>query len=879
MKRILIGMFASTIFLVGHSFGQTTFYVAPGGNDSYTDAQGQHPGTPFKTPNRVQTAIHDLGACATRGAVTVYFKTSAYYLGNSTTNPTGTWTISGTDTCSASPITYSNWVVGGVAQDAGIPILSGGIQLGNGLGTWTQHTTSSGATLWSIGGIPLSPTGSFSPEALYYHVKGAAGVPTRRFRTRSSATSGNLIGAFPLVGSAEPNGRIPSQATTYYDRFTYVNGDWPDQVATASNYAGWNPNAQSSSPCTGTTEPTYGGDIEVLVFEKWTMSRERISCIDTTAKVVYLLGSTVGSSDHGYIPGHRYFIENYISRDSNHLPILFPGQFFIDRANQTLYYMPNSGETPSQDSVVLPVLSGTTSGALLAASSIQYVTFQGLTFEDDNYAPPQSGYASVQSDTGLSSMVTCLDCSNTSWTGNMFTQTIGHALAFQTDQSSATPLHNAIDGNYFYDLGSDGILYGGLPKSGDTGTNILGNGQIESNLVQGFGRMYAGSSGIENPFGYNTTIVNNDVNDGYQTGIGVCIPNPSVNCATGSGGSAYGVHVNYDHVWNIGKGVTDDMGAVYVASLSAGSSSNRNQVLNNWLHDVNDAQVLDSDGYGGNGIYLDSTTGNIDVENNLVYRVTSHTYQNTQGTPSSADPNYVNNNIFSYGRVALLYEGSPTTGTPTYLTTTLSNNIFYFDGNGSRGSSCESLEQDTKFCTFTIQADCTVLQTSSAPVSFSSAAQQYSENIYYNPYSGNSGWASTGAFFTVNSPVPSGNTCPKFSTYTFTNWQNTTTPTKQDAGSFVYNSSNTNPFKHPYCSDSTPDACLNDTTKQDDYSQASGFTVPTGFVFFNAGLAGRQGTTYPLCPTYAPCPGTVSDTFPPTTFSLQSTTTNTLTSY
>src|SRR5689334_637803 len=159
MKRTLRGLLASAMLFCGYCFGQTTFYVAPGGLDSRTDAQGQNSSTPFKTPNRVQTAIHDItvtaGSCAARGAVTVYFKTSAYYLGNSATNPTGTWTIASGDTCSASPITYSNWVVGGVAQDAGIPILSGGIQLGKGMATWTTHTTSSGATLWSTSGIPL----------------------------------------------------------------------------------------------------------------------------------------------------------------------------------------------------------------------------------------------------------------------------------------------------------------------------------------------------------------------------------------------------------------------------------------------------------------------------------------------------------------------------------------------------------------------------------------------------------------------------------------------------------------------------------------------------------------------------------------------------
>ena len=47
-------------------------------------------------------------------------------------------------------------------------------------------------------------------------------------------------------------------------------------------------------------------------------------------------------------------------------------------------------------------------------------------------------------------------------------------------------------------------------------------------------------------------------------------------------------------------------------------------MLNNKVHDVNDASVLDSDGYGGDGLYTDDYTGLVDVENNLVYRVSGN---------------------------------------------------------------------------------------------------------------------------------------------------------------------------------------------------------------------------------------------------------------
>src|SRR5579863_1492774 len=459
MKRFQIAILAAAVLtLVSLSSAQLTLYVNPTtGNDSWLGTISSPSGGngPLKTPTGVQTAIVNHGPC--NGPIVVNFEAGSYYL-------TSAWTIPAADTCTSNAsktITYQAWS----GNTSGTyPIISGGAQL-NGL-TWS-HATNANGTIWWVT-LPSQFTTSnlgYTPEALYFNSQ-------RRFRTRFDATNAtyssgaynlsNLAPAsFPGPTAPEPNGRIPSQSTTYYDRFTYASGDWPDTVANASNsnYNGWNPNDQSGSPCTATLEPTYGGDIEVLVFEKWTLSRERISCIDKTNKVVYLLGSTAASSDHGYIPGHRYIVENFVTRDSSGHPVLYQGQFFIDRNTGsspfTLYYEQISGEpapNASGVSVVLPLTftpsstncANTACGAVLAATGIQNVTFSGLTFANDNFFPPTAGYGAIQSDTQLGMMVSCIDCSNVTWSGNTFTQSTGHGLELQTSSGSATPAANTI---------------------------------------------------------------------------------------------------------------------------------------------------------------------------------------------------------------------------------------------------------------------------------------------------------------------------------------------------------------------------------------------------------------------------------------------------
>src|SRR5262249_45124548 len=148
---------------------------------------------------------------------------------------------------------------------------------------------------------------------------------------------------------------------------------------------------------------------------------------------------------------------------------------------------------------------------------------------------------------------------------------------------------------------------------------ILCNGTISQNLVQGYGRMYAGAAGIEHQMGQSTSIENNDVTDGYNKGIGICVPAMNLNCGTNvpvHNVAANNIVGSFNHVWNIGKGVTDDMGGYYIATYDATG----NVIHDNRLHDIVDAQTQDADGYGGNGIYVDNVTSNIDVYNNLVYR-------------------------------------------------------------------------------------------------------------------------------------------------------------------------------------------------------------------------------------------------------------------
>jgi hypothetical protein len=115
------------------------------------------------------------------------------------------------------------------------------------------------------------------------------------------------------------------------------------------------------------------GDIEVLVFEQFSTSKLRVSCVDTANQIVYLTGPTGISQSHasetGFIAGNRYLVDNV--QDA----LTLPGQWFLDHSTTpwTLTYLSNTGENPNTDLVIVPQLP-----QVLVASNLQYVTVSGI---------------------------------------------------------------------------------------------------------------------------------------------------------------------------------------------------------------------------------------------------------------------------------------------------------------------------------------------------------------------------------------------------------------------------------------------------------------------------------------------------------------------
>jgi parallel beta-helix repeat protein len=610
---------------LGLTVSPADFFIAasPIGSDSnnglYAQASGGANG-PFASINGAQSALSGLvGGRST--PIYVYLRGGTYFL-TSTIQPT----TSGTE---QAPILYQAF-----PQDPA-PVLSGGVQIE---GPWTA-TSKQGGTVWSA----TLPTSFVDFGALFID-----GVRHYTPRARTSNSTGYLYNAGPVcLSSSDPT----FDASACTSTTTYCGGTKPYECFDRFYF-----NPGDISPNWSNIEVNGSHPILVDDFECWEVSKLRLKSVNVQRNIAYLTGPTrVNYRCHGFMPEHRYLVENvedYLT-DKN-------GNFYVDESTTpwTLSYFTTAGDDPNKEAVIAPQLA-----PVLKASSLEHVTFRGLTFSHDDWVPPPQGYVSTQAETSVPAAISFVDSSFVTLDGCIVSQTSGHGLEITADTGGTG--NNQVINSGFWDIGAGGMRIG-LPllvhpqNSLQTASNLISN-----NIITGVGRVAAGGALLFVGDSNDNTIQYNELYDGYGDGISMGIP--------GNDGTEYGNLIQFNHVHDIKQGVTSDGGGIYV--FSANTTAFPNIVRNNWVHDVTGDPG--PHGYGGEGIYLDANNQNAVVENNIAYRTSGPTM-----FLNYAYNNVIKNNIFAYGRDGVIGRGTaynygPLT-VPAFVAT---SNIFYWDRN------------------------------------------------------------------------------------------------------------------------------------------------------------------------------------------------------
>ncbi len=402
------------------------------------------------------------------------------------------------------------------------------------------------------------------------------------------------------------------------------------------------------------------GDVEFVYLMSWDEAHLFVENLDESTQTLEFtqpsyLGVDVTIKDD---KSGRYYMVN-VREALNR-----PGQWYLDRVSGTLYYLPLPGETPENTTVIAPRLDELVcvlgedpenpleernrtywSGPRLARKgpkplSVQYLEFQGLAFQHNNWFLPPEQSAGGQGMARLPAAVFFLNASGCRITDCTVSQVSNWAI-----ELGAECHNNVISGCTFTDLGA-----GGVKLNEDSHHNIVTDCEVFNG-----GLIFPGAVGVWVGHSWANTVSHNHIHHLYYSGI-------SVGWVWGNSRPSKAACniVEYNHIHDIGQKLLSDMGGIYTLGSSPGTI-----LRYNLIHDV------EAFTYGGNGLYNDEGSSFILLENNIAYRCSDSAYHLNYGKA-----NILRNNILAFaGRAEVT--SSDRQGQPPVVI--VERNIIYSD--------------------------------------------------------------------------------------------------------------------------------------------------------------------------------------------------------
>jgi hypothetical protein len=352
------------------------------------------------------------------------------------------------------------------------------------------------------------------------------------------------------------------------------------------------------------------GDIEVHAFHCWSTSRLPLKSV--SGREVTLAASTFRSLERGT----RYRVENVAEA------LTQPGQWYLDRPSGTLRYLPLPGEDPAAVLAVAPRLASLVEirGEAAAGQSVSHVEFRGLTLAYANWVTPPQGNCISQAEYSMPAAVSAVGAQDCAFVRCRFTHLGGYAL-----ELGRACKRNRVETCEFTDLGGGGVKIGeGVTHQDDA--LVASHNTVRDSLFAHGGRLHPAAVCVWVGRSHSNVLEHNELFDFYYSGF-------SVGWTWGyEPGPARDNLIAFNRISWMPQEVLGDQAGIYTLGAQPGTV-----IRGNVIHDQ----------FGvpwACGIYLDEGSSEVRVEDNLVYRVTTHAFHCNYGRD-----NLARNNIFAYG--------------------------------------------------------------------------------------------------------------------------------------------------------------------------------------------------------------------------------------
>jgi parallel beta helix pectate lyase-like protein/GDSL-like lipase/acylhydrolase family protein len=553
----------------------TVFYISPDGDDlcdglAPEAVAGSKQG-PFATLEKARDAIREARKLSVNGCFRVMLRGGIYYLAQ-------TFELNAIDSgTEGNPVVYA-------AYPGEKPIISGGRKIND----WTEGVHK-GKACWTVT-LPEAAAGEWSFFQLFVNGQ-------RRARPR-----------FPKAG---------------FYRFTGL----PEGVSLTGGFDK-GPDCACFKPGEISSNWSNLNDVELIALERWFSTHHKIKKIDTVKSEVFFLNPSIGTLRDDSGEGMaRYWVENVFEALSE------PGEWYLDRPDGKLYYLPFKNESVAETEVIAPFLE-----VLLRLSGdekrpVAHVHFENIALQHAEWKVPDWYVGSVQAAYDVPGAVVF----NHAEECVMYGCQVAHISQYGVEVARGS-VGNCIDSCEITDMGAGGVRINhewSQKCNSENRTPLLKlpDGKSSSTTVSCCAihdgtRIYPGAIGIWIGNSGHNKILDNHVYNLNYTGISAGWTwsyEPTATVGNRIEGNHIH-HINWDRMLS-------DNGGIYTLGQQPGGL-----IKQNIIHHIGFYH------YGARGIYLDEGSSEITVEGNIVHHTRTSFYIN------KGRNNYVCNNIFALAK-------------------------------------------------------------------------------------------------------------------------------------------------------------------------------------------------------------------------------------